>query len=407
VKLTDSACRNAKPKKKPYKIADGGGLYLLVKPDGAKYWRVKYYHLGKEKLLALGVYPLVTLAAARDNREGAKKLLAAGTDPMTAKKDGIRKAVRNASNTFEVVAREWHGNQLGGWSKDYADNILRRLEVDVFSHIGQRPIADIDAPELLEVLRKIEKRGALDLAKRIKQACGQAFRYGIATGRCTRDPAADLKNALKVAKGEHFASLDIKELPDFLKALERNDARLYQQTRHGIKLLMLTFVRTRELIDATWDEFDFENAVWEIPAARMKMRKAHIVPLSKQALVILKAQKELTGQWRWVFPNQVRPIKPMSNNTILFAIGRMGYKGKMTGHGCRALAMSTIKEKLGYRHEVVDRQLAHAHRNSVDAAYDRAKFLDDRKKMMQEWADYLDKVARAGEVIIGNFKTKA
>lgn len=407
MKLTDAACRTAKPKEKPYKKADGGGLYLEIMPNGSKCWRQKYRFMGKEKRLALGVYPLVSLLQAREGRDAAKKLLAAGTDPSTAKKDGRRNAVRNAQNTFEVVAREWHTNQLGGWSKEYADNILHRLETDIFSHIGSRPIASIDAPELLEVLRKIEKRGALDLAKRIKQFCGQVFRYGIATGRCTRDAAADLKGALKMTKAEHFAALDIKELPEFLQALERNDPRLYQQTRNGVRLLMLTFVRTRELIDATWDEFDLDNAQWEIPAARMKMRKPHIVPLSKQALEILKSQKELTGQWRWVFPNQVRPIKPMSNNTILFAIGRLGYKGKMTGHGFRALAMSTIKEKLGYRHEVVDRQLAHAHRNSVDAAYDRAKFLDERKEMMQEWADYLDALASNGKVVAGNFKKRA
>jgi integrase len=342
--------------------------------------------------------------AAREGRDTAKKLLAADIDPSTARKDGRRNAVRNAHNTFEVVAREWHENQIGGWSKGYAENILHRLEVDVFSHIGHRPITNIDAPELLDVLRRIEKRGALDLAGRIKQLCGQVFRYGVATGRCTRDVAADLKGALKFAKGEHFAALDIKELPEFLQALEHNDARLYQQTRNAVKLLMLTFVRTRELIDATWDEFDLENARWEIPAARMKMRKPHIVPLSRQAIEILKAQKELTGQWRWVFPNQVRPIKPMSNNTILFAIGRMGYKGKMTGHGCRAVAMSAIKEKLGWRHEVVDRQLAHAHRNSVDAAYDRAQFLDERVIMMQQWSDYLDAIAGEGKVVVGNFK---
>ncbi len=405
MKLTNIICKNAKAKEKPYKLADGGGLYLLVKTNGAKHWRLKYRFLGKEKLLALGPYPVISLADAREARDSAKKLLIAGTDPITHKHDRTRLAIRNAQNTFKSVALEWHGNQIDKWSTNHALNVMRRLDVDIFPYIGSRPIADIDAPELLDVLRRIEKRGALDVAGRVKQICGQVFRYGIATGKCKRDHSADLKGALKKGKSGHYPALDIKEMPEFLKALERNEPRLFSRTRRAIKVLMLTFVRTNELINAKWPEFDLENARWEIPAERMKMGNPHIVPLSRQVITILKEQKEETEHLNtdWVFPNQIRPKEPMSNNTILFAIGRLGYKGRHSGHGFRALAMSTIKENLGYRHEVVDRQLAHAHKSKIDRAYDRAKFLPDRKKMMQEWADYMDTVASGGKVIRAKF----
>lgn len=395
VKLTDKTCQNAKPQKKQYKLFDGGGLFLLVKPSGAKHWRLKYYFLGTEKLLALGAYPLISLAKAREGRDVAKKLLAAQIDPVDNRRGHKRQAIRNAQNSFMAVALEWRNNQLDRWSTGHASGVLRKLERDVFPYIGGRPIADIDAPELLEVLRKIENRGSLEVATRVKEICGQVFRYGIATGKCKRDVAADLKGALKTKKTQHYAALDIKEMPEFLNALRINKPRLYEQTRRGIKMLMLTFVRTGELRYAKWSEFDFKNAQWEIPAERMKMKKPHIVPLSRQVIKILKEQQEEIGHLdvEWVFPNQVRPQKSMSENTILFALGRLGYKGRMTGHGFRALAMSAIKEKLGYRHEVIDRQLAHDPKSKIDRAYDRAKFLDERKKMMQEWADYLDQVA--------------
>lgn len=402
MKLSDKACKAAKPKEKAYKLADGGGLYLEVMPNGSKCWRMKYRYLGKEKRLAFGVYPIISLADARTARERAKKMLAQGIDPSGAKKEERREAVRNAENTFKAVALEWHENQLARWTPTHAQNVTRRFEVDIFPFIGNRPIAEIDPPELLEeVLRRIEKRGALDVTARVKQICGQVFRYGIATGRCQRDPTADLKGALKVNQTTHFACLDIKEIPEFLDRLEKNDARLYHRTRRAIRLLMLTFVRTNELINATWDEFDLDNALWEIPGWRMKMRNPHIVPLSRQVVALLREQKEETGHLDtpWVFPSQVRPKDPMSNNTILFAIGRMGYKKRMTGHGFRALAMSNIKEKLGYRHEVVDRQLAHAHKSKIDRAYDRAQFLDERTEMMQEWANFIDMLA-SGEKIV-------
>lgn len=400
MKLTDLKCKTAKPTNKPYKLTDGGGLYLHVQPNGARHWRMKYYYLGKEKLLSLGTYPVLTLAEAREKRDQVRKTLANGHDPSEARKEQKREAILKANNTFEAVAREWHGKQKGKWTARHAACVMRRMEANIFPSIGSRPLDAIDAPELLQsVLRKIEGRGSLVVAARVKQICGQVFRYGIVTGRCLRDPSADLRGALEQGKAGHYAALDIEEMPEFLRALERNEARLFCRTRRAIRLLMLTFTRTGELIYATWDEFDLENAVWKIPAERMKMRRPHIVPLSRQAIQILKEQKDETTHLntKWVFPSQVRPRDPMSNNTILFAIGRMGYKGRMTGHGFRALAMSAIKERLGYRHEVVDRQLAHVPGNKVDRAYDRAQFLDERTRMMQEWADYLDAIAEKGE----------
>ena len=409
MKLTTIACTTAKPKEKPYKMADGGGLYLLVNPNGSKYWRLKYRHLGKEKVLALGIFPLVSLADAREKRNDAKKLVMTHTDPSEAKRGIKRRAILRAAQTFEAVAREWHTKEIDRWKPTHGKSILHRLELDVFADIGKRPIAEISASELLQTIKAIEKRGAHEIARKTLRICGQVFKYAIITDRRpdSVNPAAALSGALKSYKHGHYAALDAKDLPVFLKKLDRNEARLFPQTIRATRLLMLTFVRTSELIQAKWDEFDLEGKEWLIPAERMKMGKEHIVPLSLQVVSLLKKQKELTGEWQWVFPNVTHPRKHMSNNTILSGLKRMGYKGEMTGHGFRALAMSTIKEKLNYRHEVIDRQLAHAHRSNVDAAYDRAQFLPERRKMMQQWADYLDAVANDRNVIAGNFSALA
>lgn len=397
--LTHKACENAKPGDKSRKIADGGGLYLEVMPNGSRYWRLKYRFMGKEKRLAFGVYPEVSLADAREKRDLARKMLAAGTDPSLEKKEQKRQSTLSAGNTFEAVALEWHELQSERWTRHYAQHVLTRLKADIFPAIGYLPIASITPMQMLDTLRKVEKRGAHEIAKRLQQTCGQVFRYAIVTARAERNPTADLKGALKPVRHGHFAALESKDLPAFLQALERNDARLYAHTRLAMKLMLLTFVRTGELIAATWDEIDFEAKRWEIPAERMKMRRPHVVPLSRQTLAILNELREIAPSRDYIFPSQINPRKHMSNNTILKALERMGYKGKATGHGFRALAMSTIKEKLGYRHEVVDRQLAHAPRNKVDAAYDRAQFLEERRKMMQEWADYIEQVASGGKVI--------
>lgn len=394
MKLTNTACNSAKPKEKPYKLADGGGMFLEVTPTGSKLWRLKYRYGGKEKLLSLGKYPQTTLAEARVKREQLKKVLSDGVDPSQYRMEQKQEQLLNAQNTFEPLAREWHQKNLAKWTDKHGADILCRLEKDVFPDIGHIPVKDLTAPRLLQTIRKMEERGAHELARRARGMCEQILAYGIGTGKAERNVAQDLRGTLEAFKRGHYAALDIDRIPEFLEKLEKNEARLFPQTIRATKILMLTFVRTSELINATWGEFDLKKAVWEIPAARMKMRRPHTVPLSKQVLELLNEQKEETKVFKtdWVFPSQVTPKKPMSNGTILGAIKRLGFRGEMTGHGFRALAMSTIKERLGYRHEVVDRQLAHGHRNSIDAAYDRSQFLRERKKMMQEWADYLDGV---------------
>lgn len=390
MKLTNTAITSAKPKEKPYKLADGGGMYLEVAPSGGKLWRLKYRFGGKEKLLSLGKYPQTTLAEARAKREELKKILASGTDPSEHRKQQKQDIALSSANSFETVAREWHENQKATWSNSHTKTVLQRLEADIFPALGYKPINDITAPELLNVVRKIETRGAHDVAKRAVQVCGQIFRYGIVTGRNERNPAGDLRGALKTAPKGHYAAIEPDDIPEFLATLNKNEARLYRETTLAIKLLMLTFVRTSELIEAKWNEFDFKKALWSIPAERMKMKRPHVIPLANQTIEILEELKELGGNSEWILPSQFGSRKHMSNNTILKALERLGYKGRMTGHGFRALAMTTIKEHLGYMHEIVDRQLAHAPKTTNDKAYDRTKFIKERTKMMQDWANYLD-----------------
>lgn len=405
--LTAKACDNAKPLIKSYKLADGGGLYLEVTPAGGKYWRWKYRFMGKEKRLAFGVYPEVSLADARDKRESARKLLAEGVDPAFAKKEHKRQAKLTAATTFEAVAVEWASHQAERWSDDHGERILGRLKADLFPEIGHLPVAQVRPLDILAALKKVEERGAHEVARRLLQTCNQIYRYAIVHEQSERNPAADLKGALKPYKKGHYAALDFKALPAFLSKLEHNEARLFPHTRLAMKMMVLTFVRTGELIGARWDEINWAEKQWEIPGERMKMGLPHLVPLSHQTLAILKELRELSTNRVFVFPSQIRANKHMSNNTLLKALERMGYKGEATGHGFRALAMSTIKEKLGYRHEVVDRQLAHARRTQNDAAYDRAEFWDERKKMMQKWADYIDSIASGGQVIAIRRKIKA
>lgn len=390
--LTDNECKGAKAPEKPRKLSDGKGLYLHVMPNGSKYWRMKYRVHGKEKVLALGVYPEVTLKEARDKAIAARKQIQDNKDPSLEKQKARLTAKVNAENTFKSLAAEWHENWKQDKAEKHAVTIWNRLESDVFPSIGAMPVKDISAPMILEAIRKVESRGAYDVARRIKQTCGQIFCYGVETGRAERDPTTDLRKAIRPYKPEHFPALEIKELPAFLKKLDDPASPITHQTRLAMKFLMLTFVRTSEMIRAEWNEFDFDEAQWLIPAAKMKMKRDHIVPLSRQALGILEELKRYNGHRQWVFPSMARPIEHMSNATLTRAIMRLGYKDKMSGHGFRALATTTVKEKLGYRHEVIDRQLAHAQKNKIVAAYDRAEFLDERKKMMQEYADYIEKI---------------
>jgi integrase len=392
MKLTHIQIKQAQPGIRPYKLSDGKGLYLLVNPNGSKWWRYKYRFSGKEKLKSIGVYPDVSLAEAREERDKLRKLILGGQDPVEKeRKDKFEQKLKDGQ-TFELVAREWHTQRYDGWTSRHAANILTRLEADVFPVIGRKPISSLTPPIVLDCIRKIEDRGAHEMARRAMQMCSQVLRYGVATGRIERDVTTDLRGALKHFKRGHYNSIGSDELPQFLRLLEENKPRLFRQTVIATKLLMLTFVRTSELIEARWSEIDFDKEQWIIPAERMKMGKSHVVPLSRQAMELFKEQHERSKKSEYVFPSIPRPKKPMSNGTILGALKRLGYKGKMTGHGFRSLALTALKEKLGYAHEIADRQLAHVPSNRVDAAYDRAQFLSQRKVMMQDWADYIDKL---------------
>jgi len=414
--LTETHIKNAKTTGKPIKLSDGGGLFLLVNPDGTKYWRMAYRFGGKQKLLAFGKYGKneVSLAEARAKRDGARKLLADDIDPAQAKRiEKITKATNNA-NTFEAIARTWHTNKAATWQERTASNILRRLEKDVFPLIGNMPIADIKPPVMLDLLRQIEKRGAVDMAKRQAQVCGQIFRFAIAEGKAEFDPVPSLRGALKATSKGHHAAITPDELPAFISAFEQIEGRMYVPTKVMFRLMMLTFVRTSELTTTEWKEIDLENEQWVIPWQRMKMGKKKLNPrkvdhhvfLPSQGWELLRELHAITGNNKYLFPNLRDHEQPATNFGILAAVKRMGYKGKMTGHGFRSLAMGVIKERLGYRHEVVDRQLAHASGDTYGEAYDRAQFLDERKVMMQQYADYLDTVA-SGKVIAGRFGKSA
>lgn len=409
--LSDKTIKIAKGKDKPYKLADGGGLYLEITPAGAKLWRMKFKQAnGKESRLAFGAYPAVTLADARDKRDAARRKLAAGMDPGQAKRlDKLQKASM-AANTFEAVAREWHANKLESWQPRTATNIIHRLEVDIFPLLGRHPIAQIKAPLMLDVLRQIEKRGALDMAKRQGQVCGQIFRYAIASGKADTDPVPSLRGALKPSTSGHHAAITPDGLPDFLRAFAKIEGRMLLPTRVMFRLMMMTFVRTSELTETPWVEIDIENESWVIDWRRMKMGKKKVNPrkvnhhvfLPSQGWALLRELHEITGGNKYLFPNMRDHSKPATNFGILAAIKRMGYAGAMTGHGFRSLAMGIIKERLGYRHEVVDRQLSHASGDTYGEAYDRAMFLGERKIMMQQYADYLDTAAGC-DTIAGKF----
>lgn len=402
MRLTDIAIVKAKPREKPYKLADEKGLFLLVsqrtraqKNPISRLWRLKYRFEGREKLLALGAYPEVSLAEARKRRDTARELIARKIDPSAERKAEKRARTLRAANTFEAVAREFAGKQGNRWSADYTEYVLRRLALNAFADIGGRPIANIEPPELLDLVRKIEARGTFETAHRIVQLCGQVFRYGIATGRCARDPAADLRGALAPYTPKRMPSVEPDDLPDLLRKIGAYDLPEIggdKQTRLALQLLAITFTRTIELRKAEWPEFNVKNALWTIPADRAKMDDAYLVPLSRQSISMLSELKELNGGSRFVFPGEGRK-GVMSENTILYALYRLGYRSRMTGHGFRSVA-STILNEHGFNEDWIERQLDHRERNNVRDAYNRAKYLPQRRKMMQWYADYLDMVAK-------------
>ncbi len=398
--LTNAAIQNAKPRRAPYKMADGSGLFLLVTPSGGRWWRFKYRFGGKEKLLSLGTFPDTALATARRKLADAREALADDRDPSAERRAEKRAAAIRDANSFEAVAREWHRKQAHKWTARHADDVLRRLEGNLFPDLGARPIAEISAPELLAAARKVESRGAHDLSHRMVGVAGQVFRYAVATGRCERDPSGDLRGALTPHKARNQHAIKSDELPALLHAIDGYPGIGDRQTALALRLLCLTFVRTSELIGAEWEEFrDLEGGAptWEIPAERMKMKAAHVVPLSRQAVAIVRELRQLGAGGRFVLPGR-NADKPISNNTLLFALYRLGYKGKMTGHGFRAVASSALNEA-GYRSDVIERQLAHKEPNKSRSAYNRAEYLHERRTMMQQWANMVDAYAKGANVV--------
>lgn len=385
--LTDLAIKQAKPQDKIYYLKDGGSLFLEVTPAGGKNWRFRYRFNGKAGVLSPGKYPAVSLAEARERAAEARRLLAEGVNPGEAKKEAKLAAQVASANAFEVIASEWHEKQLPRWTPGHAARIMDSLVKDVFPHLGRVNVAELTAPKILACVQKIEKRGAVETAGRVLQRINAVLRYAIQTGRADRNPANDVVGALTAQKVQHMPALPRAELPEFYRRLAA--ANLYQPTRIAMHLLVLTFVRPGELRAARWEEFDIERAEWRIPAERMKMRQPHIVPLSRQALALLATLQPLTGRGALLFPAMTDHAKPMSENTLSYAMGRMGYQGVATPHGFRALASTTLNEE-GFDPDVIERQLAHAERNKVRAAYHRAEYLDERRKMMQWWADFLD-----------------
>lgn len=395
--LSDTAIRNAKPSDKPIKLTDGGGLYLLLKPNGSRWWRLDYRYGGKRKTLSMGVYPDVGLKDARNRRDDARKLLASDVDPGENRKAVKAAKAERASNSFETITREWFSKHSASWNANHGDRIMSRFERDLFPWIGAKAIADLTAPEVLSALRKIEERGAIETAHRALSNCGQVFRYAIATGRAARDICADLKGALPPVATKHFAAVtEPKKVGELLRAI--NGYSGSQIVRHALRLAPLVFVRPGELRNAEWADIDLDTAEWRYLVSKTKTQ--HIVPLSRQAIEILTDLKSLSGGGRYVFPGARTNNRPMSDNAILAALRRMGIdKEEMSGHGFRAMARTILDEVLGVRPDYIEHQLAHAVKDPNGRAYNRTAHLAERHKMMQQWADYLDKLKAGADIV--------
>jgi len=403
--LTDTAARQAKPKVKPFKLSDSLGLYLEVMPTGSKLWRLKYRIAGKEKRYAIGNYPAVSLSDARTSRDEARKLIAAGVDPVHARKEGQRQAALSAENTFEALANEWLAYNSPRWAKSTAYKASLYLKNDLIPGIGRRPITEITRPDLVDLLRRIEGRETFDVAKKCRQWLNQIFRFGLAKGLLQYNPATDLDvvaAATPIVK--HHPFVPVAELPALLAALSEHSGNVL--TKYAVRLLTLTAVRPGELRAAPWCEFDLNKALWTIPAARMKMRRPHLVPLPKQAVAILRELEDVTGKFDLVFAGRNDPKRPMSENTINKCLSDLGYKGRQTGHGFRHL-LSTELNGRGYNKDWIERQLAHGDNDEIRATYNHAAYLDQRREMMQWWADYLEQLETGSNVIPGAFGVRA
>lgn len=399
--LTDTKIRNAKPAEKPYKLQDGHGLYLEVRPSGSKVWRYRYWITPeRDGIFTIGAYPTVTLSDARRNREWAREQVKQGLNPTHAKEAERMRRMGEHANTFELVAREWIHQNRAHWSANYLRQVETFMKRDVFTKIGALPIRSVTAAHLLGIIREIEKRGAQSVAVLIRQWSGQIFRFAVATLRADSDPAAALNGAIKRAPVRHNPPLSKEEIPKFLQLTGKYGG--YRGTVIALDLILYTFVRTVELRKAEWSEFDLDAAEWRVPKERMKMAKkmkvgeSHIVPLARQAVDLLRELHTLSGGRRFLFPNLRTPNTCMTATTINRALDRMGYAGKFSGHGFRSTA-STLLHEMGWRSEVIERQLAHAERDKVKAAYNHAEYLPERRKMMQAWADWIDGLAERHE----------
>lgn len=391
--LTDLKLRNLETREKPYKVADGNGLFVLISPSGLRAWRWKYRFAGKEKVLPLGKYPDVTLADARQARDEARKKVLADVDPAEERRDAKFALMAAHESSFETVARAWHKVWSPTKHQRYSDDVLARLERNVFPVIGHKPVAHIEPKDVVRMMDFIQCRGATDIARRVRNTCSQVFRYAVTKGLCGRNPAGEFKpsDVLPQRRAGNHARIDESELPDLLRKIEAYEGS--QLTRLAMKLLALTFVRTSELIEARWSEIDFENAEWRIPAERMKMKRMHVVPLAPQALQVLRTVHVISGKCEFLFPGERDRKKSMSNNTILKALERIGYKGKMTGHGFRGLASTALYERQ-FPSDHIELQLAHV-RGKVRGAYDHSQQLPQRRKMMEHWAAHLERCLSA------------
>lgn len=399
--LTDIEIRRAKPKEKSYTLNDGNGLSILIEPNGSKGWRFRYRFAGKPKMLSLGTYPSVALADARAKRDEAKKLVAGGINPSDVRKAQKQELANRYENTFEGITREWYTKRFDRWSASYAEEMIETFEKDVFPFIGNRPIAEIKPMELMAVLSRINDRGATEKLRKVRQRCGEVWRYAIVTGRAEYNPAPDLASAFAPHKKTHYAFLKVDELAEFFKALNSYSGSYL--VKMAMRLQIITGVRPGELRRAEWSEINFDNRTWEIPAEKMKMRRPHIVPLSTQALNILDQLKPISGNGKFVFHGRIKVSQPMSEMALNVLIRRIGYAGRVTGHGFRH-TMSTILHEQGYNTAWIETQLAHVDKNSIRGTYNHAQYIDGRREMLQWYADYMDTLENGDNVVHGNFK---
>lgn len=398
--LTDLEIRRSKPREKPYTLNDGSGLSLLIEPNGSKGWRFRYRFDGKPKMLSLGTYPLVSLTDARQKRDEAKKLVASGINPSDVRKRDKQERQNEIGNTFEAIAREWYEKRTDRWSAGYAEEMMKTFETDIFPFIGGRPIAEIKPMELMGVLSRLDERGATEKLRKVRQRRGEVWRYAIVTGRAEYNPAPDLVSAFVPHKKEHYAFLKHEELPEFFRTLNTYSGSIV--VKLAMRLQVLTGLRPGELRQGEWAEIDFEKRLWEVPPSRMKKRRPHCVPLSAQAIAILEQLKPITGHYQFIFPGRIHHSKPMSEMAMNVLIRRIGYAGRVTGHGFRH-TMSTILHEQGYNTAWIETQLAHVDKNSIRGTYNHAQYLDGRREMLQWYADYMDALEHHENVVHGRF----